>query len=108
MADAGYWRDRINASGAQNPAEFAEVLAVDRLPPIHAGSKASAEYAREFRAMLHAPQDDAAAPPDNNAAALWQFAGELADLPDGERIIRCFSSQPGEVIIGLPLSPEAS
>ena len=100
MADANYWFVRNFARKTQSVEEMLDVLAIDQLPPIHAGSRASPQFSEEFRALMGQPSKDAS---DQDDVANSVSAPTVdANASEGKAIIRQFSNQPGQVVIGLP------
>lgn len=86
---------RSLASRRQVAGDGVDDLAIDRLPPVHAGSKVSSRLQDEFRQLLHADLPAAKERP----RLLFSLA---AGSSPGSRIIACFASQIGEVRLGLP------
>ena len=94
-ADAGSWLVRAAAGRRQVAGDQADALAIDQLPPIHAGSKVSTRLQEEFRRLLHGD------PPAAEARPRLLFSLP-AGSPPGAAIIACFASRIGEVRLGLP------
>ena len=94
-ADANSWLMRSAAGRRQVAGDQVDALAIDRLPPIHAGSKVASRLQEEFRRLLHADSTPAKARP----RLLFSLP---AGSPPGAAIIARFASQIGEVRLGLP------
>lgn len=95
MADANYWVHRVFARNPQTRENIADVLAVDSLPPIHAGSRVSNELQQEFRRLLKGGFDDEKAEP---------FSELKQHNTEGEKVINCFTAWRGEVLLGHPIT----
>ena len=93
-ADANSWLMRAAAGRRQVAGDQVDALAIDQLPPIHAGSRVSTRLQEEFRRLLQADQPAA----DRPRLLFSPQAGQ----PPGAGIIACFACRIGEVRLGLP------
>ena len=101
MADANYWFVRNFARKTQSVEEMLDVLAVDQLPPIHAGSRASPQFSEEFRALMEQNHGKDTTDQDDVANSVASPTID-ANASKGTVVIQRFSNRPGQVVIGLP------